>query len=251
MSTGIKSYYFTDAQLASLDLQRLPKHIAIIPDGNRRWAQKQSFSPHQGHTQGAHTLADIVKACQELGIRTMTLYLFSTENWSRPEEEVKAFLWLLENFLQLQLPTMLEGGVRFHTIGNLSRLPENTLKAVNGIKEATVHGDQFDLIAAVNYGGRDEMKRAFDKMLVDYSKGHFALQDVSEKLISQYLDTAAWECPDLLIRTGGEKRISNFLLWQVSYAELYMSDVLWPDFKPLHLLDALHYFQARDRRMGE
>lgn len=245
------SCYFTDEQLASLDFKRLPKHIAIIPDGNRRWAKKQAASAEKGHVQGAHTLADIVKAAKELGIKTITLYLFSTENWSRPADEVKAFIWLLENFLQMQLPTMLEGNVRFHTIGNLTALPESTFKVIEGIKEATKEGKDFDLIAAINYGGRDEIARAFEKLLRDYSQHRFRPEDLSEELISRYLDTASWSDPELLIRTSGENRISNFLLWQMSYTELYITDVLWPDFKPHHLLEALKVFQARDRRMGE
>lgn len=241
--------YFTKDQLAAIDLKRLPRHIAIIPDGNRRWAKKQASSASQGHHQGAHTLADIVKACKELGVRTMTLYLFSTENWQRPAEEVKAFIWLLESFLQQQIPTMLDGGVRFHTIGNLSRLPESTSKVVENIKETTKQGDQFDLIAAINYGGRDEIARAFQRMLTDHEKdGH---KEVTEELVAKYLDTAPWGDPDLLIRTSGESRISNFLLWQIAYTELYITDVLWPDFSPQHLLEALRHFQARDRRKGE
>lgn len=251
MSSTLKSQYFTDEQLAALELNRLPKHIAIIPDGNRRWAKKQASSVEKGHHQGARTLADIVMASKELGIRTMTLYLFSTENWSRPAEEVKAFLWLLETFLQHQLPTMLEGGVRFHTIGTLSRLPESTCKVIENIKESTLNGDKFDLIAAINYGGRDEIVRTYKKMLADYSKGKFQSEEITEELIAQYLDTSPWGDPDLFIRTSGEKRISNFLLWQVAYAELYLTDVLWPDFRPQHLFEALCYFQSRDRRMGE
>jgi undecaprenyl diphosphate synthase len=245
------SSYFTAEQLAEIDLARLPKHIAIIPDGNRRWAKKQASTAEKGHIQGANNLADIVKAAKEVGIRTLTLYLFSTENWSRPEEEVKAFLWLLETFLQQQLPTMLEGKVRFHTIGDLSRLPGSTLKSIEGIKEATQKGDTFDLIAAINYGSRDELARAFQKMLVDYSVGKFSNSEVSENLVAQYLDTALWGDPELLIRTSGETRLSNFLLWQLSYAELYMTEILWPDFRPQHLLEALRHFQNRDRRMGE
>ncbi|MCE5319099.1 MAG: di-trans,poly-cis-decaprenylcistransferase [Parachlamydia sp.] len=243
--------YFTEDQLAAIDLNRLPKHIAIIPDGNRRWAKKQASSASQGHHQGAQTLADIVKACKELGVRTMTLYLFSTENWQRPAEEVKAFLWLLETFLQQQIPTMLEGGVRFHTIGNLSRLPESTSEVVQKIKEDTQHGDQFDLIAAINYGGRDEIARACQRMLAEHAKGGLKSEEITEERVAQYLDTAPWGDPDLLIRTSGESRVSNFLLWQIAYTELYITDVLWPDFSPQHLLEALRHFQARDRRKGE
>jgi|694.fasta_scaffold04059_9 undecaprenyl diphosphate synthase len=242
--------FFTPEQLALLDKQRIPQHVAIIPDGNRRWARLQSSLVEEGHREGADNLITIVKAAKALQIKTISFYLFSTENWSRDAGEVQALMWILENLLDEQLPEMLSEGIRFNTIGDISRLPETTIEMIEKTKAATAHCDKIDFVAALNYGSRDEITRAFKQILIDYDSEKIGLTDVKESLISSYLDTAKWPDPDLFIRTSGEMRISNFLLWQLSYSELYIAKTLWPDFTPRDLYEALLFYQSRDRRMG-
>lgn len=242
--------YFTKEELVPLDRQQIPSHIAIIPDGNRRWAKKESLNILTGHSAGGNNFIDTVKAAKELGIKALTLYLFSTENWSRDPLEVKALLWVIEQFLITNRKTLIEEGCRLTTIGAIEGLPKGILKILEETKEATASCNKIDVIAALNYGGRDEIKRAFKKMLHDYDQKKITGEDVTESLISSYLDTKAWQDPDLLIRTSGEMRISNFLLWQVSYAEIFFTPVLWPDFRPKDLLEAVIYYQNRIRRRG-
>jgi len=240
--------FFNPTDKAKIDVERLPKHIAIIPDGNRRWAKKQQSSFKTGHREGADNLMDIIKAGRELGVKTMTFYLFSTENWNRSKEEVDALMWLLPTYLVEQMQTMIDHGIRLETIGDLSRLPSDVLQVVNETKKATACGNQINFVMALNYGSRDEITRAVRKIAEDAKKGDLTIID--ESTISAYLDTNKWPDPDLLIRTSAEFRISNFLLWQISYAEVHIEDVLWPDFTPHHLLQSIISFQGRDRRLG-
>lgn len=243
--------YYTREQIQLLDRNRIPKHIAIIPDGNRRWAKKNNLSVMQGHRQGADNLMEIVKAAKALGIKVITFYVFSTENWSRDPIEVRALLWLLESYLIEQRPVMLENGVKLQTIGDCSRFPNSVRRTIQESKDATNHCEDIEMVLALNYGSRDEIRRAVQLILDDIaSKGILPVEKVTESLISGYLDTAKWPDPDLLIRTSGEKRFSNFLLWQSSYTELYIDQVLWPDFHPRNLLNAVVEFQKRDRRLG-
>ncbi len=242
--------YFTPEQHALINKARVPRHVAIIPDGNRRWARKRLQHIDEGHREGADNLISIVRAAKELGVKAITFYLFSTENWLRDPAEVQALMWLLEQFLIEQRQEMLDGGMRLQTIGDLSALPESTRQVIEETKQVTAHCDKIEMIAALNYGSRDEMRRAFQKMLNDYEQKKFARDEITEGLIAGYLDTSAWGDPDLLIRTSGEARVSNFLLWQISYAEIYIVDVLWPDFCATHLWDAVRFFQSRERRMG-
>ena len=242
--------YFTTEQLALIDPLRVPKHVAIIPDGNRRWARKRLQHIDEGHREGADNLISIVRAAKELGVKAVTFYLFSTENWLRDQAEVQALMWLLEQFLMEQRQEMIDGGMRLQTIGELSALPESTNRVIKEIKEATAHCDKIEMIAALNYGSRDEIQRAFKKMLHDYDSKKITCDAVNEKLISSYLDTSPWGDPELLIRTSGEARVSNFLLWQISYAEIFIVDDLWPDFRAKHLWDAIRFYQSRERRMG-
>jgi len=241
---------FTSQEKASLDPMHIPRHVAIIPDGNRRWAKKQEGSSEQGHRAGADALMEIVKAARELGIRALTFYLFSTENWNRSEEEINALMWLLEGFLYDQCAEMQAHQVRLKTIGNLSIFPENILKAIDSTSKATAHCTDIEMILALNYGGRDEIRRAIHRLLDDFNSQKMQKEEVTESLISRYLDTAPWGDPDLLIRTSGELRISNFLLWQLSYTEIYVTNTLWPDFTPRDFLEAIADFQKRDRRLG-
>jgi undecaprenyl diphosphate synthase len=244
------SLYFNEEQLSVLDANRIPKHVAIIPDGNRRWAKNQNSEIQKGHKEGATTLIDIVESARDLGVQILTFYLFSTENWNRPSWEIDALMLLLNSFLLDQRQQMIDNGISLHTIGDLSRFPQHIQKTISETKSATAEGKQIQLIFALNYGGRDEIRRAFQDLLSDYEKQKIKKEDISEKLISQYLDTAEWPDPDLLIRTGGEQRVSNYMLWQISYTEFYTATVLWPDFSPTHLLEALINFQHRERRLG-
>jgi len=242
--------YFTPEQLALLHQHPVPRHVAIIPDGNRRWARQQSSLIEEGHREGADNLITIVRAAKETGIKTITFYLFSTENWSREPGEVQALMWILENFLVEQRQAMLDGGMRFMTIGNLAGLPETTIRVIEETRQITAHCDKINLVAALNYGSRDELTRALKKIVNDCEQNKISKEEIDETLISKYLDTAPLPDPDLLIRTSGEMRVSNFLLWQISYAEIYSDPVLWPDFRPQNLLEAILYFQTRDRRFG-
>lgn len=237
-------------ELRKLDPKKIPKHIAIIPDGNRRWAKKHFIMPEEGHRIGAETLLNIIKSSKEIGIKTLTFYIFSTENWARPKREIKAQMWLLEKSLKEQKPRMLENGVRFRTIGELSKFPEPIISLIHDTVEATKHCDKINVVFAMNYGGRDDMTRAFRKIVEDCDKGLVKKNEITEDLISRYLDTAEWGDPDLLIRTSGESRISNFLLWQLSYAEFYLSKTFWPEFTPQDLLNAVYDYQNRERRQG-
>lgn len=245
-----KSSRFHPSQLARLDRARIPKHIAIIPDGNRRWAKKRLSSIQEGHREGADTLMEIVKAAKELEIQEITFYSFSTENWNRAEDEVFALMVLMATYLIEQREEMVQSGIKLETIGNLTALPPFLMQAIQGTKEATKECSKITLILALNYGSRDEICRAFKSMLEDYDLHLLKKEEVNEKTISRYLDTHKWNDPELLIRTSGELRVSNFLLWQISYAEIHAAPVLWPDFTPQHLIEAIVDFQGRQRRWG-
>jgi undecaprenyl diphosphate synthase len=242
--------FFSPEQLEHLDSTRIPRHVAIIPDGNRRWAKKQQEYYNKGHQAGANNLIEIVKAGKALGIKVLTFYLFSTENWNRSKEEVGGLMWLLQEFLKENCQDMQAQGVRLKTIGDVASLPKEALTVVNETLEATAHCDQIDMVLALNYGARDEIKRAFHHILDDYSSDKIKKEEVTETLIGNYLDTSSCGDPDLLIRTSGEMRISNFLLWQLSYTEIYVTELLWPEFKPIDLLHAIADFQRRERRLG-
>lgn len=243
--------YYSQEEIAALYEFRLPAHIAFIMDGNRRWAQKSSYGLTEGHRHGADNVMDIIRAAKELGIKVLTLYVFSTENWNRPQNEVQALMWLFESYIRSQIDEMKRMGMLFDTIGDLSKLPAGVNEAISEAKEATQNCSEITVIFAMNYGARDEMRRAIQTMCKDISAAHLSLDEITEEKISAYLDTKAYPDPDLLIRTGGEKRISNFLLWQASYSELYITNTYWPDFTPKHLLEAIREYQIRERRMGQ
>lgn len=245
-----KTARFNSLDLARLDPTRVPYHIAIIPDGNRRWARRHRSDPQEGHREGADILLDVMSAALDLGVKIVTFYAFSTENWNRSPEEVSALMDLIAFYLMNQRAEMIRKGIQFDTIGDISQLNSFLTTIIQETKEATKDCQHIKLILALNYGSRDEMRRAFQAMLEDYDKGTLTKQAVSEQTIKQYLDTAHLPDPDLLIRTSGEMRISNFLLWQISYAEIYTTPVLWPDFTPQHLLEAILDYQTRDRRWG-
>ncbi len=233
-----------------LDMQSMPEHVAIIMDGNRRWAMTKGLPPVVGHWYGAEALSKIVEAAASMGIKTLTVYAFSTENWNRAEEEVSSLMELFRMYLVAQKDRMVREGVRFNTIGNVGSMPSDIKKILNDVREATRLGDKIDLVLAINYGARDDIRRATVSIVSDCLQGRLQKEEITESVISQYLDTASWKHPELLIRTSGEKRLSNFLLWEISYAEVYLTDVLWPDFNEEELTKAIIEFQRRVRRIG-
>lgn len=241
---------FNAEQLKSLSSSNIPKHVAIIPDGNRRWAKKQNNSIVDGHRQGGKTLMEIVRASKEMGIEIITFYTFSTENWSRPMTEVKAFFQLLKTFLKEHCQEMIDNGVRFNIIGDPRQLSKSMNAILKNVQDATEACSDIDLVLAINYGARDEIRRAVTTMIDDYDKKKLKKEAITEKAISKYLDTSRWPDPDLCIRTSGESRLSNFLLWQTCYSEICIVDELWPDFTPKHLYKAVIDYQKRSRRWG-
>jgi undecaprenyl diphosphate synthase len=241
---------FSAEELAAIDLSRVPQHVAIIMDGNRRWARQQGLPPIMGHWEGAEVLTDVVQAASEIGIKTLTVFSFSTENWRRPEIEIDALMNIFEIYMRRKKEMMIQKQIRLEAIGDLSRLPLPVIEAFRETQKATRECDKINLVLALNYGGRDEIRRAVAQVVNLCEQGQISAQEVTEELISRHLDTAPYGDPELLIRTSGELRISNFLLWQLSYAELYVTDVLWPDFSPRGLLEAVAEFQARSRRKG-
>ena len=245
-----KSSIYGPNQLSSLNLLRIPSHIALIPDGNRRWAKKRASQSEKGHQEGADRLLTMIRACQEIGIRSVTVYSFSTENWSRSQEEIEALMVIYANYLLNNCEEMVQRGIKLETIGDLSRLPPQLRQIITETKAATHHCTEINLILALNYGSRDDLCRTFKIMAEDMKRGQLLTSDITEEAISSYLDTAEWGDPELLIRTSGEQRLSNFLSWQLCYAEIYISQVLWPDFTPYHLLEAIIDYQSRDRRWG-
>lgn len=241
---------FSPEDLATLEAVHIPRHIAIIQDGSRRWAQQREGSLELGHREGMRATVRAVRAAAELGVRVLTLYSFSTENWSRPEEEVAFLMALLEHGLVELQEEMAAQGVRMHAIGDLVGLPTRVRKQIEKTIAYTSGGTGIEVVLAVNYGSRDEIRRAAVRMLGDQRDGLLTEKDLDERKFASYLDTAPWGDPELLIRTSGEYRISNFLLWQMSYSELYFTDVLWPDFRPQHLLQAIRDYQKRSKRLG-
>jgi undecaprenyl diphosphate synthase len=215
-------------------------------DGNRRWATKQGLPESVGHWEGAETLTDVVRAAADLGIKTLTVYAFSTENWSRTEKEIESLMDLFEFYLNKKRDSLVQDGVRLGAIGNLTALPGRVKQALLVTQNATEKCDRINLVLAINYGGRDEIRRALCKII---EKGVRAA-DLTEERIASELDTHLFGDPDLLIRPGGEMRISNFLIWQISYAEIYTTDVLWPDFSAAQLYEAVHAYQSRIRKKG-
>lgn len=238
--------YFAQDQLKTLDPTKVPRHVAVIMDGNRRWARQKAVELLLGHQTGADILLDVLKAGKELGIQIMTLFVFSTENWNRRKVEVTGLLWLFETFIAKQILEMKAQNIRFETIGDLSKFSPSLLRVIEQAKETTKECTGMEVVFAMNYGARDEIKRAVKKIIASGLKE----DEITDEKISSFLDTARYPDPELLIRTSGQSRLSNFLLWQLSYAELYITSILWPDFTPRHLLEAVLEYQVRERRIG-
>jgi undecaprenyl diphosphate synthase len=230
--------------------ESLPKHVAIIMDGNGRWAEKHAFPRVRGHRKGAESVRTIVTLCRKLGIGYLTLYAFSEENWKRPPHEVNALMKLLGSFLKRELKEMKENGIRLNVIGRPEKLPATTRKVLQDTIRETSHGSKMVLTLALSYGGRQEILDAVRGLARKVQNGVMDPSDISEDQFSGSLYTSGMPDPDLLIRTSGEYRISNFLLWQISYSEIYITPTLWPDFGEAELLKALSEYQKRDRRFG-
>jgi undecaprenyl diphosphate synthase len=227
-----------------------PEHIAIILDGNGRWAKSKGMPRNYGHTVGAKNVENICKAANDLGVKYLTLYAFSTENWNRPESEVAALMKLLESYLKNCIKTANKNNMRVRVIGEISRLSENFQEKIRNLEEVSSVNTGLNLTIAINYGSRDEMIRAVKHMIADHDAGKLSADDIDADTFSSYLDTKELPDPDLLIRTSGEQRLSNYLLWQLAYSEFYFTDVPWPAFDKNELKKAIDAYNKRDRRFG-
>lgn len=226
---------------------KIPQHVAIILDGNGRWAKSKGMPRNYGHTMGAKNVETILRAAGDLGIRYVTMYAFSTENWNRPQSEVDALMKLLNNYLKNCVKTARKNNIRVRVIGDISGLDEDFQKKIKILEEESGSNDGLNFQIAINYGSRDEMVRAMRKMLKDAP----APENITEEMFERYLDTYGIPDPDLLIRTSGEQRLSNYLLWQLAYSEFYFTDTPWPDFSPEELKKAVEAYGDRDRRYGK
>jgi len=238
------------ALMKKLDRKRIPKHVAIIMDGNGRWAKRRGLPRVFGHRAGVESLRDIVKVCTELKIAVLTVYAFSTENWKRPRDEVDALMDLLVEYVNKELDELCANGVRVNPIGRLEVLPAASLAALQKARETSRNNGGLILNIALNYGGRMEIVDAVRAVAAGIKEGEIAPGEIDEKLFAGYLYTAGMPDPDILIRPAGDFRVSNFLLWQLAYTEFWLTPVMWPDFRRVHLLQALVDFQGRDRRFG-
>lgn len=229
---------------------KIPQHIAIILDGNGRWAKAKGMPRNYGHTVGAKNVETVCQAAHDLGIRYVTMYAFSTENWNRPDGEVEALMKLLESYLKNCVRTADKNNMRVRVIGNTSRLSEKFQRQIAELEAVSAKNDGLNLQIAINYGSRDEMIRAMRRLCADVKAGERQPEEIDEQMFERYLDTAGIPDPDLLIRTSGEQRLSNYLLWQLAYSEFYFTDVPWPDFGRDELVRAIEAYNKRDRRFG-
>jgi undecaprenyl diphosphate synthase len=236
---------------SDLDQDRLPKHVAVIMDGNGRWAKRRGLPRIEGHRRGVDALKELVRCCHDWGIKSLTAYAFSTENWGRPLEEVNFLMTLFERVLVRELDEMIRENVRIQFVGNLSVLPSSLQKQIDRATLATQHNVGIEFIIAANYGGRQEILQACRAIAKEVQQGHIQPDEIDDVLFSRHLYTANLRDPDLLIRTSGEMRLSNFLLWQMAYGEIYITQALWPDFNREEFRQALSAYQKRDRRFGK
>ncbi|HXV68602.1 MAG TPA: isoprenyl transferase [Nitrospira sp.] len=239
-----------DELTAKLEPELLPKHVAVIMDGNGRWAELRGLPRIAGHREGINSVREMITQCLELGIRALTIYAFSQENWNRPTQEISALMGLLEHYLSTERASLIEQQVRFRAIGRLELLPESARHWVRTTEKETAHLDKLVLTVALSYGGRAEIVDAVRALITDARAGAIEPEHLDEATIQQYLYTHPLPDPDLLIRTSGETRISNFLLWQLAYTELCFTPTLWPDFRRREFLLALIEYQRRERRFG-
>ena len=228
----------------------VPQHIAIILDGNGRWAKKKGMPRNYGHAQGSKNVERICEAAYKMGVKYLTVYAFSTENWKRPKDEVDALMNLLRNYMKTCLKTAEKNRMCVRVIGDKTALDDDIRMRIAQLEEATKDNDGLCFQIALNYGSRDEMLRAVKKLSADCAEGKIKAEEITEKIYESYLDTCGIPDPDLMIRTSGEQRLSNYLLWQLAYSEFYFTDVLWPDFTKDELAKAIEYYNSRDRRFG-
>jgi len=249
-ATDSSSWDDDEEQQALKERGDLPAHIACIMDGNGRWAQRREKARFVGHHEGVTSVREVTEACAEIGVQNLTLYTFSTENWERPDQEVNALMELLIHTVEEERSTLMDNDIRLRTIGDLSQLPTACQEALERTKADTADNDRMTLTLALSYSGRREIVQALQAIARRVQDGELTPDDIDESLIGSHLDTAGLPDPDLLIRTGGEYRLSNFLLWQCAYTELFITEQYWPDFRRPQLYEAIRSFQDRDRRFG-
>ena len=236
--------------MPNIDPEKIPKHVAVIMDGNGRWARKRAMNRVRGHEEGTESVRVIVRTSRNIGIKWLTLYAFSEENWKRSKYEIDALMVILKKFLKSELEEMLENGIRFQALGRTDKLPVDVQDLLDQTAQKTSGNSDMVLSLALSYGGRQEISSAIQKIAEEVESGNLHAGDVTEELISDFLYTSGMPDPDLLIRTSGEYRISNFLLWQIAYTEIYITSTLWPDFREEEFLSAIEEFQKRERRFG-
>lgn len=234
----------------TIDKSNLPKHVAIIMDGNGRWAQKRQLPRALGHKAGVEAIRDVIKTANSIGLKYLTLYAFSTENWKRPADEVSTLMQLLVEYLKKEVKELHENKVRIRTLGEINRLPEKPLEEVLKAKELTKNNEGLCVNIALNYGSRDELIRGIHRLMEQVAAGNLSKDEISEENLSLVLDTGGIPDPELVIRTSGEHRLSNFLLWQSAYSEFWFTDTYWPDFRGNDLIQGIIEYQNRDRRFG-
>lgn len=245
-----KGEHITENEEISLDMDNIPKHIAIIMDGNGRWAKKRKLPRTMGHKAGVETIRRVLKEADKLGVKYMTLYAFSTENWKRPKDEVNALMKLLIQYLRQEINELHKNGVKINVLGDMSKLPKECQEEIEKSALKTEKNTGITMNIALNYGGRDEILRAVKLISEDVSKGIIKSSEIDDTIFESYLYTKGVPDPDIIIRPSGEQRLSNFLLWQCAYSEFWYSDICWPDFKESDLHRAIYDFQKRDRRFG-
>ena len=233
-----------------IDLNNVPTHIAIIMDGNGRWAKKRFLPRTAGHKAGVETIREVVKECSRLNVKYLTLYAFSTENWKRPKVEIDTLMSLLVSYLKSEIKELHSNNVRIETIGDISKLPQSCIKELDNARELTKDNTGVTLNLALNYGSRNDITNAVLDIVKDCKSDKINIESINEDTIKNYLSTKSTPDPDLLIRTSGEERLSNFLLWELAYSEFYFTDVHWPDFNSQELQKAIYVYQNRDRRFG-
>ena len=249
-SSGASSTPDDEKQRAIKERGALPTHIACIMDGNGRWAQRREKARFMGHHEGVTSVREVTEACAEIGVEYLTLYTFSTENWERPDAEVDALMELLIHTVEEEKETLMENDIRLRTIGDLSELPPACQEALDQTKAATADNDRMSLTLALSYSGRSELVQTMQALAEQVQQGDLQPDEIDDSIIEAQLDTAGMPDPDLLIRTGGEYRLSNFLLWQCAYTELFITEQYWPEFRRDQLYEAIRSFQDRDRRYG-
>ncbi|MDR2233182.1 MAG: isoprenyl transferase [Tannerella sp.] len=237
--------------IEDIDKTKLPQHVAIIMDGNGRWAKARGKDRRDGHQEGATAVRKVVEAAATIQLKYLTVYTFSTENWNRPDDEVKTLMALLVSSIHRETPDLMKNNIRLLAIGDLGRLEAGVMQALQNCINITSGNTGTSLILALSYSSRWELLNAVKQLATEVKQGHISEKDITEDAFSNYLTTKGIPDPDLLIRTGGEKRISNFLLWQLSYSELYFTDVFWPDFREDEFYKAILYYQQRERRFGK